>query len=130
MTEVTPARDMNHIPELVVDVGQGTVRYSQTTSLQASLPRRLEGEDDRQLVRPCAAYLGEQIRGSFRTVAVDDEAIEVPPNQEFDCTRSVCAHFEFDIRCTEADADNLQQRHVASRLPKLPKQIPPNKNAG
>ncbi len=72
-------------------------------------------DDDRQLVRPTGAYLGEQIGGVFHTVAVNDEAIEVPPSREFDSACSICAHFEFDTRCAETSPDNLQQRHVAGQ---------------
>src|SRR5206468_12806809 len=72
-----------------------------------------DGDDDRCLVGTTAAYLDEQIHGSRDTVAVNDEAIEMPSSCEFDGACSICAHFEFDARRAKAGPEGLPQRRVA-----------------
>ncbi len=67
-----------------------------------------DGDDDRCLVGATAAYLDEQIHGSRDTIAVNDEAIEVPPSREFDGACSIGAHFEFDTRRAKSLPKDLQ----------------------
>jgi hypothetical protein len=74
-----------------------------------------DGNDDRCLVRATAAYLGEHIRASRDIVAVNHEAIEVPPSCQFDGACSIAAHFELDRHRTERNPEDLQERRVAGQ---------------
>jgi hypothetical protein len=66
-----------------------------------------DGDDDRCFVGATAAYLGEHIRRSRDIIAVNDEAIEVPPSCEFNGAGSVRAYFEFDARGEKTGPEDL-----------------------
>ena len=48
-------------------------------------------------------------------VAVNHEAIEVPPSCQFDGACSIAAHFELDRHRTERNPEDLQERRVAGQ---------------